>query len=73
MAVAAVIIHAKNKLIKTDGLLAIIISGLVFCVLGSFIAKNIDATVLRRIFGGFLTVLSVIEFYGILRKKRADK
>lgn len=73
MAVIAIVIHAKNGLIKTDGLVKIILIGLVFCVLGSFIAKNIKADILKRIFGGFLTVLSVFEIYGIIRKKRTDK
>lgn len=73
MAIIAIIIHAKNGLIKTDGLFKIILAGLIFCVLGSFIAKNIKADVLKRIFGGFLTVLSVFEIYGIMHKKRTDK
>ena len=73
MAVIAIVIHAKNGLIKTDGLFKIILAGLVFCVLGSLIAKNIKADILKRIFGGFLTVLSVFEIYGIIRKKHADR
>lgn len=73
MAVIAIIIHVKNRLINTDGLFIMIISGLVFCVLGSFIAKNIEANVLRRIFGGFLTVLSIFQVCEIARKKRTDK
>ena len=73
MAIIAIIIHAKNGLIKTDGLLKMILCGLVFCVLGSFIAKNIEADHLRRIFGGFLTVLSIFQVYGIMHKKRTKK
>lgn len=73
MALIAIIIHVKNRLINTDGLFIMIISGLVFCVLGSFIAKNIEANVLRRIFGAFLTVLSIFQVCEIARKKRTDK
>ena len=73
MAIIAIVIHAKNGLIKTEGLFKIILAGILFCVLGSFIAKNIQANVLRRIFGGFLTVLSVIEVYAAFRDKRTDK
>ena len=73
MAVIAIVIHMKNGLIKTDGILKIILAGLVFCVLGSFIAKNIKADVLKRIFGGFLTVLSVFQAYNILRGRSKNK
>ena len=69
MAVAALIIHFRNGLVETSGLILIILSGLFSCAAGCFIARETDAEVLRRIFGGFLTVLSVIQAVGTLRKK----
>ena len=73
MAVIALIIHVKNGLVETAGLIKMIAAGLVFCVIGCFIAKNLKADVLKRVFGGFLTLLSIVQVYGILRKKRKSE
>ena len=69
MAIAAIVIHVKNGLVETSGLILIIFAGLISCVAGCFIAREISAGVLRRIFGGFLTILSIIQVIGALRKK----
>ncbi|MBR0189521.1 MAG: sulfite exporter TauE/SafE family protein [Clostridia bacterium] len=69
MAVAALVIHFKNGLVETSGLVIIILAGLISCAVGCFIAREINAEVLRRIFGGFLTILSIVQAIGILRKK----
>lgn len=61
MAVVALIIHLKNKLVKYDKIYLLIIPGLLACVVGCFIARQIDGDVLKKIFGGFLIVLSVIQ------------
>ena len=73
MAIIAIVIHARNKLIKTEGFFTIIVCGLLFCVLGSFVAKNIKADILRRIFGGFLVILSITEAVGIFVEKRKSR
>lgn len=69
MAGAALVIHVKNGLVGTSGLMRIILAGLVSCAAGCFIAREINAEVLKRIFGGFLMVLSIIQVVEILRKK----
>nr|MBO4518115.1 sulfite exporter TauE/SafE family protein [Clostridia bacterium] len=69
MAIVALIIHAKNRLVKASGLWIIILSGLVSCTAGCFIAREINADLLRRIFGGFLTVLSVFQVCSAVREK----
>ena len=69
MAVVALVIHFKNGLVETSGLVIIILAGLISCAVGCFIAREINAEVLRRIFGGFLTILSIVQAIGILRKK----
>ena len=70
MAIIALIIHAKNGLIETSGLARIIVAGLLSCSLGCLIARGINAEILKRIFGGFLTILSVIQVIGVFRQKR---
>lgn len=72
MAIIALIIHVKNGLVETSGLWLIILSGLLSCALGCFIARGLKADVLKRIFGGFLMILSIIQVYGIIRKKRVN-
>ena len=69
MAIVALVIHAKNGLVETSGLFRIILAGLFSCVIGCLIAKGIKADVLKRIFGGFLTVLSIIQVFGIFGKR----
>lgn len=70
MAVIALIIHFRNGLVETSGLWKIILAGLLSCVVGCFVARSIKADLLKRIFGGFLIVLSIIQIFVVLRKKR---
>lgn len=63
MGIVAVILHAKNKLIKKDGLILTVIFATVFAVIGSFVSVKINGDILKRVFGGFLIVLAVIEFF----------
>jgi len=59
MALIALILHFKNKLVKTQGILYIIIPALALSILSSFIIKHINATLLSRLFGGFLALLGI--------------
>lgn len=61
MAIVALIIHFKNKLIVFKDLIKIIIPGLLTCLIGCFISKQISGELLKRIFGGFLIILSVVQ------------
>ena len=63
MAVVVLIIHAKNKLIKKQGILFIIIPAVIFAVGGSIVSSFINSDILKRVFGGFLIALSVLEFF----------
>ncbi len=69
MAVVSIWIHSKNGLIQTKGILWIVLGGVVFSVLGAFLATVMPNLILRKIFGGFLCVLSVFEFLKIFKKK----
>ena len=69
MAVVALIIHHKNKLVHFKDIIILVISGLVFCVGGSFLTKLVDTTILKYIFAGFLIILAVIEFINIFKKQ----
>ncbi|MBQ8426651.1 MAG: sulfite exporter TauE/SafE family protein [Clostridia bacterium] len=69
MAVVAIIIHLKNKMIKFDKVLYTIIPGVVFCIAGCFLAKAMSGELLKRFFGGFLLILSVFQFVVEIKKK----
>ena len=73
MAVIALIIHAKNGLIKAEGLWVIIACGLLSCAGGCFIAGKIQSETLKKIFGGFLVILSIIQAIVAVRRKRDER
>lgn len=68
MAIIALIIHAKNKLIKMNGLIVLTVSAVIFSVLGSFIAQKLQGEVQSKFFGAFLILLAVIKFIATLKK-----
>lgn len=76
MAIVSLIVHIKNKRVKKEGLLWVIIPACLVSLGGSFAAAKIDGKILGRFFGVFLLVLSVFQFFSreieqYLDKKRA--
>ena len=63
MAIVSLIIHIKNKRVRKEGILWIIIPAAALSFAGSFAAQAIDGEILKRIFGGFLLLLSVAQFF----------
>lgn len=61
MAIIAIIIHFKNKLINFKIALPIIISGIIFSILGSLLANSINTTTLKLLFGIFLVALGLFQ------------
>lgn len=70
MAVVALIIHIKNKLVDFKRVMYIIVPGLLTCILGCYLARAMSAELLKRFFGGFLLLLSVFQFVTEIRKKQ---
>ncbi|MBE5750506.1 MAG: sulfite exporter TauE/SafE family protein [Clostridiales bacterium] len=68
MAVVALIIHLKNKLIDFSRVLWIIIPGVLTCIIGCYIARAMSGELLKRCFGGFLLILSVFQAITELKK-----
>ena len=62
-AAVALIVHVRNGNVERGFLLKMILAGLVFAAIGSLIALNIEGRLLKRIFGGFLLVVGVSEFF----------
>ncbi|MDR0974329.1 MAG: sulfite exporter TauE/SafE family protein [Ruminococcus sp.] len=70
IALLAVILHTKNKLINWKPLIPAILAGIIGAVIGSIIAKFIDKELLRTVFAVFVLVIGVKE---ILYKKQDEK
>jgi uncharacterized membrane protein YfcA len=62
MSIVALIIHLRNKLVDFNKIIWIIVPGVISCVIGVYIARAITGEVLRRVFGGFLILLSIFQF-----------
>lgn len=61
MAIISIIIHAKNKLINFKVAIPIVISGIIFSLLGSFVANSINTLTLKILFGIFLVALGLFQ------------
>ena len=75
MAIVSLIIHLKNKRVKTQGLLWIILPATGCAFAGSLLALAVKGGVLKRVFGGFLVLLSLFQFFSdkILEKFQKNK
>lgn len=70
MAVVALILHIKNKLVEFSKIVLIIIPGVITCIIGCYIARAITGDVLKRCFGGFLILLSIFQFLTQIKKTK---
>ncbi len=71
MAALALSIHAKNGLVKRDGLLFFVLPALLFSVPGALLATCLPSAALERAFGAFLIVLSLFRFRGAFSGRRS--
>ncbi|MDD2227226.1 MAG: sulfite exporter TauE/SafE family protein [Clostridia bacterium] len=68
MAVFALIIHSKNKMIDIKSVILLDVFGVAFCVLGALLVSQIKSNVLHTIFAIFLILLSLYQFYKFFKK-----
>lgn len=59
MAIVALIIHCKNKLVDYKKILPIMLPALITAVISSLIAVSFKPLLLRKIFGGFLILMAI--------------
>ncbi|MBQ8885084.1 MAG: sulfite exporter TauE/SafE family protein [Clostridia bacterium] len=71
MSAGALNVHARNGLIKTRGLLWVILPALLLSVGGVFLASSLPSRTLRRLFGAFLIFLSLFGFKAAFASKKA--
>ncbi len=63
MAAFSLSVHRKHGLIKTDGLLWLILPAVATSALGGLFAMMLPAMLLRKLFGVFLIALSVVTAF----------
>ena len=69
MAIIALILHAKNKLIALKGMLPLIISAVISSLLGGFAVSFIEGDLQTKLFGGFLVLLAIVKFIMTVKNK----
>ena len=62
MSIVALIIHFKNGYVETKHMLWIILAGIITCTASCFLANVLKGDLLKRLFGGFLVILSIWQF-----------
>ena len=63
MSVGALKTHAENGLLKTRGILWIILPALALSFLGAWLAASLSSELLKKAFGAFLIGLAFVGFY----------
>ena len=61
MAALALTVHAKNGLLKKEGLLFLVLPALALSAAAALLAAHLPALLLRRAFGSFLVALSLFR------------
>lgn len=73
MSLPALKVHKDNGLLKTEGIWWVILPAFFLSALGTFFAVALPSRLLRRLFGGFLAILSVLTFKSALQKKEGQE
>jgi len=77
MAIIALIIHIKNKLVVYKKILPLLLPAVATATLSSFLAVKSPPEILRRLFGGFLILMAIysliMTFIEIKKKKQEEK
>ncbi|MGL6107961.1 sulfite exporter TauE/SafE family protein [Romboutsia sp.] len=61
MTIIALIIHTRNKNVVYSLVLPIALFGVMGAIFGSFVANYISSEILKKVFGGFLLIVGIIE------------
>jgi len=67
-AAAALIFHTKNRLIAWKAVVPAAIAGSVTAALAALLSANLEMSLLRKLFGGFLILVGLSEVFLKMRK-----
>lgn len=66
MSIFSLLIHFKRGFIKSEGIFLIIITGIIFSVIGAYLAGYLPSKFLKLAFGIFLCALAVFQIIKVL-------
>lgn len=69
MSVCALKTHAENGLLKTQGILWVVLPALALSLLGTWLASSLSSEVLKKAFGAFLIGLAFVGLYQGAQKR----
>lgn len=72
-AACALIFHIKNRLIRWRVVIPAVIAGCLTAAGAALLATAIDASLLRKLFGGFLILVGLNEMFGSHARDKKDK
>ena len=61
--IAALVFHIRNKMVCWKAVIPAAICGCVTAALSAWLAASLEVGLLRKLFGGFLLVVGVTEFF----------
>ena len=61
--IAALIFHIKNKMVCWKAVIPAVVCGCITAGLSAWLAASLEVGLLRKLFGGFLLVVGVLEFF----------
>lgn len=71
MAIFALFVHIKNKLVDFKVGIPIIVVGIVFSIGGSLLANNLSNTFLRKVFGVFLLGVGLNQVFQTIKRSKS--
>jgi len=72
MAVLALIIHFKNKLVDYKRTWVLALIGCLFSLIGSIIANNTSNAILKKLFAVFLIGLGIWQIIEMIKRKKSN-
>ncbi len=69
-AVIGLFFHFKNRLVKLKIAFPIVAFGIIGVLVGLLIGGKLNDNLLKRIFGGFLLLISVYQIYSVFKSKK---
>jgi len=70
MAIVALIIHFKNKLVDLKDILYIVIPAIATAILSALLAHNTGSELLRKLFGTFLIIIGTIYLFAQISSEK---
>ena len=72
MALISLMIHFKHNLVDIKVVFPLVFGGVIFSVLGSFLAGLVPTEILKIVFGVFLVVLGLFQFIKVFKKDKKE-